>query len=81
MTDERRSMVLTPADIEAIVAALKCTNPCPNGLTSDDTVELKALARWIAKAKATIGQTIIYGLIAAVIGLAMIGIGKFGGGK
>ena len=81
MTNERRSMVLTPADIEAIVVALKCTNTCPNGLTSDDTAELKALARWIAKAKATIGQTIIYGLIAAVIGLAMLGIGKFGGGK
>lgn len=80
-TDERRPMVLTPADIEAIVAAMKCANPCPNGLTSDDTAELKALARWIAKAKATIGQTIIYGLIAAVIGLAMLGIGKFGGGK
>ena len=41
--------------------------------------ELKALARWLAKAKNTIGQTIIYGLIAAVIGLAMLGIGKFGG--
>ncbi len=76
MTDER---TLTQADIEAIVTAMKCTNPCPNGLTADDTAELKALARWLAKAKNTIGQTIIYGLIAAVIGLAMIGIGKFGG--
>ena len=74
--DER---TLTQADIEAIAAATKCTSQCPNGLTADDTVELKALARWLAKAKNTIGQTIIYGLIAAVIGLAMIGIGKFGG--
>ena len=74
--DER---TLTQADIEAIAAVTKCANQCPNGLTADDTIELKALARWIAKAKATIGQTIIYGLIAAVIGLATLGIGKFGG--
>ena len=74
--DER---TLTQADIAAIVDAMRCANPCPNGLTADDTAELKALARWIAKAKATIGQTIIYGMIAAVIGLAMLGIGKFGG--
>ena len=72
---------LTDSDIAAIVSAMQCANPCPNGLTADDTNELKALARWMARAKNIIGQTIIYGFVAAVVGLAMMGIGKFGGGK
>lgn len=73
---------LTDADIAAIVAGVKSSVPaCPNGLTAEATAELKALAQWLARARNIIGQTIIYGFVAAIVGMAMLGIGRFGGGK
>lgn len=72
---------LTDADITAIVSAMSCANPCPNGLTAADTIVLKDLAGWLCSAKNIIGKAVVYGFLAAIVGLAMLGIGKFGGGK
>ena len=76
--DER---TLTDADITAIIAAMRCANPCPNGLTAEDTIVLKDLSGWLRSAKNIVGKAVVYGFLAAVVGLAMLGIGKFGGGK
>ena len=76
--DER---TLTDADITAIIAAMRCASPCPNGLTTEDTIILKDLSGWLRGAKNIVGKAVVYGFLAAVVGLAMLGIGKFGGGK
>lgn len=79
--NERRQRVLSDEDIKAIIDAVKCTDPCPNGLTVDDTLVLKDLSSWIRSAKNIVGKAVVYGFIAAVVGLSMLGIGKFGGSK
>lgn len=77
---ERRQRTLTDDDIEAIVEAAKlgCT-PCPNGLTPEDAVELRSLARMLMRAKNVIGTTVLYGIIAGLIFLFYLGASKLKG--
>ncbi len=77
---ERRKRTLTEDDIDAIVeASQKACNPCPNGLTQDEAIELRAFARWLAQAKNTIGKMVLYAIIAGAIALTYLGSGKFKG--
>jgi hypothetical protein len=77
---ERRKRTLTEDDIDAIVEVLqKACDPCPNGLTQDEAIELRAFARWLAQAKNTIGKMVLYAIIAGAIALMYLGSGKFKG--
>ena len=73
-TTERRTRSLTDEDIRAIIEAMR-TN-CQNGMSQEDTVELKSFASWLRKLKSAIGNVVIYGVVALLAFLFYLGTGK-----
>ena len=77
---ERRARTLSEEDIEAIVEASRRGCPaCPNGLTPEDALELRFLARSLARAKTVIGNTVLYAIIAGLVFLFYLGASKLKG--
>lgn len=77
---ERRRRTLSEEDIEAIVeASRKGCSPCPNGLSQEDALELRSLARMIMRAKVVIGNTVLYAIIAGLVVLFYLGANRIRG--
>lgn len=71
---ERRARALTDEDVSAIIAAMR--HNCPNGMTTDDAVELRSFANWLRRLRNAVGNVVIYGFLAFLAFLFYLGIGK-----
>lgn len=77
VTVERRTRTLTDEDISAIIAAMR--HNCPNGMTSEDAIELRAFANWLRSLRNAIGKVVIYGFLAFLAFLFYLGTGRIKG--
>lgn len=76
--DDRRRMVLTEQDLEAI-KRVACA--CPHGMTAEDIFKLRSFLKWWEDVKNTVGGYVLKGGLALIIaiGILLAWISKGGG--
>ena len=67
--DDRRRMVLTEHDLEAI-RRVACA--CPYGMTAEDVFKLRSFLGWWEGVKSSVGGYVLKGFLALVVAIGIL---------